>query len=757
MTSTGSGLPFSKLCEIGDFAQPELAAVIRDVCSYKLPNFAADFPVGAEHRKDWEVAMAVRALRDFDALRPDSTILGVAAGTEDTIFYLARHVRQVFATDRYLSSGPWQPVAPISMLLDPAAVAPTEFDVDRLVVQHMDGRRLLYPDDTFDGIFSSGSIEHFGDFNDVAAAAHEMGRVLKPGGVLSLSTEFKLAGPPGGIGWPGSTLLFSAEDLQRFIVEASGLELVDELHPGVSDETLSAPRDITRVIDDRRLRQTGGPDAPVSDATTWDDRPHIVLLHDGYVFTSVHLTLRKTERYPWPANEWARPTAAMLEAIASENRQILQRASAAAAPPPSAVAAEAPAGDLVSQERATAERLADAERGSRAAEAEAIALGPLLAEVEAALLDIDTARHGADTSLARITGLATSVERLTQRMGPPPEPVADEGWLCRPVTLARGLEFSVVTDPAVSDPIAWALSAGVTVDEGRVDLMLDLVHPGDHVLDLGAHVGTFSLAAAAAGAKVLALEGSPRNVRLLRESVRRNYFADVSVVHAAVSDEAGTVEFLDDGARGRVSVPGDDGATVGVPAVTLTELLAELRWGPVAFVKMDVEGSEIKAIRGMRYMLEQPDAPALLYESNGHTLAMHGATPEALMSELQSLGYTSYLVEPGRLVRADADHLQPQTILDYLAVKRLPRGLSGWRAEPALTFEERLARLLADATHDNPDHRAYIAAAVARAEDDLLTHSDVRACLDRLAEDADPAVRRAAAWWVADRAGSESR
>ena len=38
-----------------------------------------------------------------------------------------------------------------------------------------------------------------------------------PGGVLSLSTEFRLTGPPGGIGWPGMTLLFSKENLLRYI------------------------------------------------------------------------------------------------------------------------------------------------------------------------------------------------------------------------------------------------------------------------------------------------------------------------------------------------------------------------------------------------------------------------------------------------------------------------------------------------------------------------------------------------------------
>ncbi|MGI8983960.1 MAG: class I SAM-dependent methyltransferase [Acidimicrobiales bacterium] len=755
MTATDEGLPFSKLCELGDFVDPALAPVIRDVCGYKLPSFGPDFPRGAEHRKDWEVAMAVRALRHFGALRPDATVLGVAAGTEDTIFYLARHVRQVFATDRYLSAGPWQPVAQITMLLDPEAVAPTDYDPDRLVVQHMDGRRLLYPADSFDGIFSSGSIEHFGDFHDVAAAAYEMGRVLKPGGVLSLSTEFRLAGPPGGIGWPGATLLFTTGDLQCFIVEASGLELVGELTTTVSEETLSTPRDITRVIDDRRARQDGGPLVPVSDATTWDDRPHIVLLHEGYVFTSVHLTLRKTDRYPSPANGWAQPTPTMLESILVENRGILQRAAAPA--PAAPVAAAPPAGDLVAQQTVTAEQMEAASRIFHAAEAEAVALGPRLPEVDTALFDIDKARHDTDDALSRLDGLATSAERLVEQLGGPHRVEPDPAWVCATVALSRGLRFSVVTDPRVSDPIAWALAQGVTVDEGFLNLMLDIVGPGDKVLDLGAHVGTFSLAAAAAGADVLAIEAAPRNVALLRESIRRNHFTGARVVHAAVGDRPGTVQFFDDGAWGRVSVPGDEGATVDVPAVTIVDLLAALRWGPVAFVKMDVEGSEIEAIRGMRDMLEQADAPAILYEANGHTLAMHDATPEALMGELEGLGYMSYLVEQGRLVRAHAADLQPQTILDYLAVKRLPRGLTGWRVEPVFTFEERLTRLCNDARQENPAHRAYVAASLRRAGDDLLAHPDVAACLGTLATDPEPAVREAAAWWTGDRMGSANR
>ncbi|MDQ6910452.1 MAG: class I SAM-dependent methyltransferase, partial [Actinomycetota bacterium] len=239
MTLVTSELGFNKLVRLEDFTNPELIEAIRDVCAHKIDGFGPQFPAGAEHRKDWEVAMAIRALRHFGALHSEARILGVAAGYEDTIFYLTRHAKEVVAVDLYMIPGVWQPVAPLSMLIEPEIIAPFEFDADRLVVRHMDGRWLRFPADSFDGIFSSGSIEHFGTFHDVANAAYEMGRVLKPDGVLTLSTEFRLDGPLGGIGWPGNMLLFSRENLQKYIVDASGLEFVDELDTAMSEETSS--------------------------------------------------------------------------------------------------------------------------------------------------------------------------------------------------------------------------------------------------------------------------------------------------------------------------------------------------------------------------------------------------------------------------------------------------------------------------------------------------------------------------------------
>lgn len=305
---------YNKACNLEDFADPELSALLREI----YPDEAGSFPTGAERRKDWEVAMSVRALRDFGALRRDAEILGVGAGTERTVFHLTRHVRRVVATDLYLAPGDWEREAHPLMLVAPERISPVPFERERLIVQHMDGRWLRFPDDSFDGIFSSGSIEHFGGLDEIAAAAYEMGRVLKPGGVLTLSTELLLDGPPGSSGWPG-VVLFSPGSLRRHLIEASGLEPVDEPDLAVSERTLATCKPLLEML---REIESGR-------AT----HPHVVLEHDGQVFGSVHLTLRKTDRYPFPDNAWARPAEEIRERVRRAEAEARRRLAAPAGEP----------------------------------------------------------------------------------------------------------------------------------------------------------------------------------------------------------------------------------------------------------------------------------------------------------------------------------------------------------------------------------------------------------------------------------------
>src|SRR5207248_5207432 len=77
-----------------------------------------------------------------------------------------------------------------SMLADPAGHAPAyPWREEALEVHDMDDRRLTFPDASFDAVFTVSSIEHFGTPRDIAQAAAEIGRVLKPGGHALIITE----------------------------------------------------------------------------------------------------------------------------------------------------------------------------------------------------------------------------------------------------------------------------------------------------------------------------------------------------------------------------------------------------------------------------------------------------------------------------------------------------------------------------------------------------------------------------------------
>lgn len=760
---------FNKLCELEDFSDPELVSVIQDVCAHKVAALSSAFPTGHEARKDWEVAMSVRALRHFGALHRDATLLGVAAGTEDTIFYLTRHARQVFVTDRYLGAGAWSHLAPVAMLVEPAFLAPFEFEPQRLVVQHMDGRLLRYPDDTFDGIFSSGSIEHFGELDDVAHAAFEMGRVLKPGGILALSTEFRFSGPPGGIGWPGQTLLLSAADLQRYIVEASGLEPVDELRVDVSDETMATKRDLNEALADHRRRTAADGAATAPEYAHWAF-PHIMLVHGGYVFGSVHLTLRKSDAYPFPPNAWAKPATSTLESIAAANEELLTAGTAAAetpvAPPAEPVRPTEPLpnGAWSDRQTAAAELLAAATADGQSAATELMSAIAHRDEVDLQTSQIAHAQMEVDQMLTTVSLRRSDVRRLPRRqplydkrLAAHPDPDTS-AWKACEVSLDEERRVTTLFDSGAADPVTLALANGQGfLSQELVDLMLEMVGPDDLVLDLGAHIGTFALAAAAAGCSVLAVEASSDNAALLRASASANGFRHLRVVAAAVGDRPGWVDFCARGPWGHVATPVVDLPRQTVLAVTIDELLTELRLPDPAFVKMDIEGSEVAALRGMRRLLEPDDAPPVLYESNGHTLAFFGSSPQQLVAEFADFGYTSYLVESDRLVRIDPREMQPQTEVNCLALKGRPETLRRWQFALPLTFEERIARMVTDCRSPNPDHRAYIAAALRTADAAVLAHPALRDALDPLGQDTSTAVREAVAWWSQSRASEGSR
>jgi SAM-dependent methyltransferase len=150
------------------------------------------------HRKPYEFAQLIFGCRRLGALRADSSIVSIGAGHELVLYWLANHAAEVVATDMY--EGVWQGVqgreGDPDVLENPDDYAPFPYRREHLRFMKMDGRHLTFPDGRFDIAYSLSSIEHFGGVPGAAATIREMGRVVKPGGIVAIATEYVLGGPP---------------------------------------------------------------------------------------------------------------------------------------------------------------------------------------------------------------------------------------------------------------------------------------------------------------------------------------------------------------------------------------------------------------------------------------------------------------------------------------------------------------------------------------------------------------------------------
>lgn len=184
---------------------------------WKVP--ASEYRFG---RKYWEWDYLAECARVLGLLRPDARALGLGVGREPLIFYFAREVAQVVATDLYSSNTHWNEAsaADLRQIYD---AAPFEYPRERLTVQSADMRATGLTENYFDFVWSCGSIEHVPTLYDFFLALKEYHRVLKPGGYALVTTEYCLSEPPFLL---AHTNALDEHLIETFIGQLGGLELV---------------------------------------------------------------------------------------------------------------------------------------------------------------------------------------------------------------------------------------------------------------------------------------------------------------------------------------------------------------------------------------------------------------------------------------------------------------------------------------------------------------------------------------------------
>ena len=173
----------NRLCYVEDWKNEEIKETLSQL--QKLN------PQGFIHRKDWEWALGIVAMRRFGKLTKNSKAIGVGAGREEVLYYLANNINHVYATDLY-DAKDWKNFAPSDFPENPKKYAPFPYNEDALTVLRMNGTKLEFPSENFDIAFSFSSIEHFGGKNHLGAlrCLREIERVLKRGGIAVIATEY---------------------------------------------------------------------------------------------------------------------------------------------------------------------------------------------------------------------------------------------------------------------------------------------------------------------------------------------------------------------------------------------------------------------------------------------------------------------------------------------------------------------------------------------------------------------------------------
>ena len=188
------------------------------------------------------------------------------------------------------------------------------------------------------------------------------------------------------------------------------------------------------------------------------------------------------------------------------------------------------------------------------------------------------------------------------------------------------------------------------------------VERGRVFYDLGAHVSYFTLLASelvGSEGRVYAFEPVPRNLRYLKEHLRINFAANVQVIEAAVSDNDGEAHF-EQTASSQMGYLKPDG-DMRVATVCLNTLVANGTILPPAYIKMDVQGAEMCALRGAEQLLA--DHKPIIF------LSTHGQSVHAQCCKLlRTLGY-SLLPVHGKSVEDTDELLATTAIPGYMPLR----------------------------------------------------------------------------------------
>lgn len=197
----------------------------------------------------------------------------------------------------------------------------------------------------------------------------------------------------------------------------------------------------------------------------------------------------------------------------------------------------------------------------------------------------------------------------------------------------RELDFKILFNPETEQRCQKEIYENGVWEPRIVDLIMNLLKPGQTFIDVGASNGWFAfIAASILGEKgrVIAFEPNPTRFKMLLEVSQINDFDNVTVSDKALSDHEGT-GFIGGRCMGEIGESG-----IKIETMTLDSFLAKEGIEKVDLVKIDIEGMELKALQGMTKTVEKNPSMKIICEIHPKLLKRYGDSQEKLLRYVET-------------------------------------------------------------------------------------------------------------------------
>lgn len=183
-----------------------------------------------------------------------------------------------------------------------------------------------------------------------------------------------------------------------------------------------------------------------------------------------------------------------------------------------------------------------------------------------------------------------------------------------------------------------------------VKLLQKKVKKGDTVIDIGAHIGYYTLLAARRvgnKGKVYAFEPNKDNQRLLIKNLTANGYKNVEIIDKAVAEKPSKAKlFLSDVSTGMHSLINiDDSKESTIVDITSIDDFFGKKVPKVSVIKMDIEGGEYAATKGMRKLVKKNKNITLFTEFSPFVIKKSGKSPIGFLNLLKKYGFELYSVD----------------------------------------------------------------------------------------------------------------